>query len=116
MKTHRSTRSNVPKNTRPRNREPTNREPFSPAAALESLHSEVVELEVFAHLAGDVATRLSPPSDRERRDYIRLYALVTKVATDAIAVVHHGDALISALSAHLAVHRSAHPDSVSKDS
>jgi len=112
MKKHRSTRFNVPKNTKPRNREPV-----SPAAALESLHTEVVELEVFAHPAGDVVTRLSPPTDRRgRRDYIRLYALVTKVATDAIAVVHHGDALISALSAHLAVHRSAHPDSVSTDS
>jgi hypothetical protein len=72
---------------------------FRPADALESLHSEVVQLEVFAHLAAEVITRLSPPPGR---DYIRLYALVSKVAADAIAVVGHGDALIAALSKHLA--------------
>jgi hypothetical protein len=132
MKSHRSTRSNVAKNAKPDNREPTRREPdnrtpdnreptrrepFDPAAALESLHTEVVQLETFAHLAGEVVTRLSPPANRaQRRDYIRLYALVTKVATDAIAAVHHGDALISALSAHLAVRRTAHPDAVHADS
>jgi hypothetical protein len=78
-------------------------EPFSPADALESLHSEVVQLEVFAHLAAEVITRLSPPPSRDqRRDYIRLYALVSKVANDAMAVVGHGDALIAALSKHLA--------------
>jgi hypothetical protein len=88
-------------------------EPFSPADALESLHSEVVQLEVFAHLAAEVITRLSPPPGRDqRRDYIRLYALVSKVADDAIALVGHGDALITALSKHLAGH--AHrSDSVS---
>ena len=78
-------------------------EQFSPANALESLHSEVVELEVFAHLAAEVITRLSPPAGRDqRRDYIRLYALVSKVADDAMAVVGRGDALIAALSRHLA--------------
>ena len=123
---HRSTRSNVPKNAKPDNREPYSREPikpelikpeaFNPAAALESLHTEVVQLEVFAHLAGDVVTRLSPPTNRaQRRDYIRLYALVTKVATDAIAAVDHGDALISALSAHMAVRRSARLDTMSAE-
>jgi hypothetical protein len=84
-------------------------DPFSPADALESLHSEVVQLEVFAHLAAEVITRLSPPPGRDqRRDYIRLYALVSKVADDAMAVVGHGDALITALSKHLATraHRS----------
>ena len=78
-------------------------ESFRPADALESLHSEVVQLEVFAHLAAEVITRLSPPPGRDqRRDYIRLYALVSKVANDAFAVVGHGDALIAALSKHLA--------------
>lgn len=121
MNKHRSTRSNVPKNAKPDNREadnrePTKPEPFNPAAALESLHTEVVQLEVFAHLAGDVVTRLSPPTNRaQRRDYIRLYALVTKVATDAIAAVDHGDALISALSAHMAVRRSARLDTMSAE-
>ena len=76
---------------------------FSPANALESLHSEVVQLEVFAHLAAEVITRVSPPPGRDqRREYIRLYALVSKVAHDAIAVVGYGDALIAALSKHLA--------------
>jgi len=88
-------------------------EPFNPAEALESLHSEVVQLEVFAHLAAEVITRLSPPPGRDqRRDYIRLYALVSKVANDAMAVVGHGDALIAALSKHLAG-RALRSDSVS---
>ena len=102
MKTHRSTQPKVPK--KPRS---DNQEPFSPATALESLHTEMVQLETFAHLAGEVVTRLSPPTNRtERRNYVRLYALVTKVADDALAAVRHGDALISALSAHMAVRRS----------
>ena len=114
MKAHRSTQSKVPKKPRP-----DNREPFSPATALESLHTEMVQLEAFAHLAGEVVTRLSPPTNRtERRNYIRLYALVTKVANDAIAAVHQGDALIAALSVHLAVRRSARasagPDSTAR--
>jgi hypothetical protein len=67
----------------------------------------MVQLETFAHLAGEVVTRLSPPTNpAERRNYVRLYALVTKVADDPIAAVRHGDALLSALSAHLAVRRS----------
>jgi hypothetical protein len=46
---------------------------------------------------------LSPPPRRDQRsDYIRLYALVSKLANDAIAVVGYGDALIAALSKHLA--------------
>jgi hypothetical protein len=79
------------------------RDGFSTADALESLHAEIVELEVFAHLAGEVITRISPPRNRaQRREYIRLDALVTKVAADAIKIVGRGDALIAALSVHLA--------------
>jgi hypothetical protein len=98
MNMHRSTRPKVSKNRPPDN--------FNPADALESLHTEVVQLEAFAHVAAEVITRLSPPSNREqRRDYRRLYALVAKVADDAIAAVRHGDALISALSADMAGRR-----------
>jgi hypothetical protein len=106
MKTHRSTRSKVSKNPPLDN--------FNPAEALESLHTEVVQLEAFAHLAAEVITRLPAPSNREqRRDYRRLYALVSKVADDAIAAVSHGDALISALSADMAARRAqrTHPPS-----
>ena len=98
---------------------PDHHEPFSPAAALESLHTEMVQLDAFAHLAGEVVTRLSPPKNRtERRNFVRLYAIVTKVAHDAIAAVRHGDALISVLSAHQAVRRSgpasAEPDPITR--
>jgi hypothetical protein len=103
MKNHRSTRSASSKKV-----STDAHQTFSPADALESLHTEIVQLEAFAHLAGEVITRLSPPASRaERRDYIRLYALVTKVADDAIKVVSHGDALIAALSVHLAAHAQA---------
>jgi hypothetical protein len=75
---------------------------FHTAGALESLHTELVQLEVFAHLAAEVVTRLSPPSNRaQRRDYIRLYALVTKVADDAFAAVGRGDQLIAQLAGSL---------------
>jgi hypothetical protein len=98
MSQHRSTRSTVPKN-RPLDN-------FNPADALESLHTEVVQLEAFAHVAAEVITRLTPPASREqRRDYRRLYALVAKVADDAIAAVRHGDALIAALSTDMAARR-----------
>jgi len=94
MSKHRSTRSRVPKNAQLDN--------FSPADALESLHMHVAQREVFAHAAGEAVTRLSPPANRsQRREFVRLYALVTKVADDAIAAVDHGDELIAALSAHL---------------
>ena len=102
MSVHRSTRSRVSKNHPLDN--------FNPADALESLHTEVVQLEAFAHLAAEVITRLSPPQSREqRRDYRRLYALIAKVADDAIAAVNHGDALISALSADMAARRAQRP-------
>lgn len=111
MKAHRSTHSNVSNN--PQSDKPDS---FRPADALESLHTQLVQLEVFAHLAGEVMTRLSPPSDYEqRREYIRLYALVTKVADDAIAAVSHGDALISALSAHLSARLSQRPEAASAE-
>jgi hypothetical protein len=103
MKEHRSTRSKVPKNAPLDN--------FNPADALESLHTEVVQLEAFAHLAAEVITRLPAPSNREhRRDYRRLHALVAKVADDAIAAVRHGDALVAALSSDLAARRAQRID------
>jgi hypothetical protein len=106
MSDHRNPRPKVPKNPPLDN--------FNAADALESLHTEVVQLEAFTHLAAEVITRLSPPSNREqRRDYRRLYALVAKVADDAIAAVSHGDALIATLSAEMAARRAqrTHPPS-----
>jgi hypothetical protein len=98
MKSHRSTHGTVPK-IRPLDN-------VNPADALESLHSDLVQLEAFAHLAAEVITRLPPPSGRDkRREYRRLYALVTKVADDAIAAVAHGDALVAALSADTTARR-----------
>ena len=97
MKAHRHTLDLVSNDPRP---------DFNPAHALERLHTELVQLEVFAHLAGEVITRLSPPKDRaQRRDYIRLYALVTKVAEDAVEAVRQGDAMIASMSAHMAARR-----------
>jgi hypothetical protein len=103
MKQHRSTRATVPK-IRPLDN-------VNPADALESLHSDLVQLETFAHLAAEVINRLPPPPGRDkRREYRRLYALVTKVAADAIAAVSHGDALVAALSADLTARRAQRID------
>src|SRR4051812_6904340 len=89
MNEHRSIHFTVPKNASFAN--------FNPADALESLHTAVVPLEAFAHLAAEIITRLPPPSSREQgREYRRLYALGNRVADDAIAASNHEDALISA--------------------
>ena len=75
---------------------------FDPADALEALHTELVQLEAFAHAAGEAVTRLPHVSSpTQRRDFARIYALVSRVATDATAAATHGDKLIAALSAHL---------------
>lgn len=96
MKDHRRTHARLPKNAHLDN--------FDAADALESLHTEIAQLEAFAHAAGEVITRLSPPSDLgQRREYRRLYTLVTRVAQDAVTVVNRGDELIAALSAHLEI-------------
>ncbi len=79
---------------------------FDPADALEKLHTEIVQLEAFAHAAGEAVTRLPRPSNPiQRRDLTRIYALVSKVATDAAIAASHGDKLVAALSAHLQVRR-----------
>jgi hypothetical protein len=94
MKTHRHPRARVPNKPHTDN--------FNPADALESLHTEIVELEAFAHAAGEAVTRLPRPSSpTQRRDLTRIYALVSKVASDATAAAARGDKLIAALSAHL---------------
>ena len=75
---------------------------FDPADALESLHTEIIQLEAFAHAAGEAVTRLPHSSNpKQRRDLTRIYALVSKVAADAAAAAHHGAQLIAALCAHL---------------
>jgi hypothetical protein len=66
MNHHRNAQSRVPKNAQLDN--------FDPADAFESLYTQLVELEVCAHLAGEVVTRLTPPASRpQRRECIRLY-------------------------------------------
>jgi hypothetical protein len=75
---------------------------FDAAAALEALHSEIVDIEAFAHAAGEAVIRLPHTSNPElRRVFARIYTLVSKVATDVHAAVRHGDKLIAELSAHL---------------
>ncbi len=75
---------------------------FNPADALEALHTEIVDIEAFAHAAGEAVTHLPHTSNPElRRIYTRIYTLVSKVATDVHACARHGDQLIAALSKHL---------------
>jgi hypothetical protein len=80
------------------------RDSFNVAEALEALHTEIVDIEAFAHAAGEAVTRLphAHASNPElRRIFTRIYTLVSKVAVDVNACVRHGDKLIAALSAHL---------------
>jgi hypothetical protein len=75
---------------------------FDAAAALEALHTEIVDIEAFAHAAGEAVIRLPHTSNPElRRVFARIYTLVSKVAADVNAAARHGDKLIAALSAHL---------------
>lgn len=75
---------------------------FSAADALEAYHTEIVDIEAFAHAAGEAVTRLPHTSNPElRRVFARVYTLVSKVAADLNAAVRHGDKLIAELSAHL---------------
>jgi hypothetical protein len=100
MPTHRNPRPSVQATPAPDN--------FDPADALESLHTELTQLEAFAHAAGEAIIHLPAPTDpAQRRAFNRVYTLVTKVANDITTTVSHGDHLIAALSAHLA---NASPD------
>jgi len=88
---------------------------FSPADALESLHTEIVELEALAHAAGEAVTLLPRPANAtQRRNLTRIYALVSKVAADAATAAAHGDKLVASLAAHLEAGRAtrerAEPD------
>jgi hypothetical protein len=101
MSIHRNPRPNVSNNATPDN--------FNPGDALERLHSELVEVEALAHAAGEVVTLLpSSASAETRRTFARLYALVTRTADEAGAVLTLSEQLVSALSAHMAARRATH--------
>jgi hypothetical protein len=87
---------------------------FNPAEALEILHTEIVDIEAFAHAAGEAVTQLPHASTPEdRRVFARVYTLVSRIAEDIAAVVAHGDELIAALSQHQQRrHARARPDPV----
>ncbi|TMQ05859.1 MAG: hypothetical protein E6J90_47835 [Deltaproteobacteria bacterium] len=94
----------MPKPRRPRikHSEPQPRDSFNAADALEALHTQIVDIEAFAHAAGEAVTRLPHASNPElRRIFARIYTLVSKVAEDVTTCVRHGDKLIAALSVHL---------------
>ena len=105
----------MPKHRHPRDRvsndvqsaNPTNPDNFSPTEALQNLHLEIKQLEALANAASEAVTQLPFPSGREeRRVFDRAYALVTKVANEASALVGYGDELIAALAVHLKARRS----------
>ena len=94
MRNRRNPQDRVPNNPQPDN--------VNPADALEALHTEIVEIEAFAHAAGEAVTRLPHGSSPEdRRTFARLYALVSRIAKDLGTAVAHGDELIAGLSDHL---------------
>ena len=75
---------------------------FDPAEALESLHTEIVQIEVIPHAAGEAITRLPHASaPHQRRAFTRIYALVSKLADDVATTVARGDEMVAALALHL---------------
>ncbi len=62
-----------------------------------------MEVEALAHAAGEAITTLpAASSPRQRRLHSRIYALVTRTATEAGAALTLGENLVSSLSAHMA--------------
>jgi hypothetical protein len=99
MKTHRRTDDRV------QNKPPLDN--FHPGDALERLHAEIVQIEAFAHAAGQAIRQYPFPAEpTQRRAFARLYTLVTRIADDVDAAVVHGQALVAALSDHLQRRRS----------
>ena len=71
----------------------------SAVEALEALHTKIVDIEAFAHAAGEAVTKLPHTTSPElRRTFARIYTLVSKVAADVHTCVRHGDKLIAAMS------------------
>jgi hypothetical protein len=82
---------------------------FNPGDALELLHTELVEIEAFAHAAGEAVTLLpSTSSAKLRRVFARLYTLVTRTANEASAALTLSENLVSSLSAYTAVATAEH--------
>jgi hypothetical protein len=74
---------------------------LSAVEALEALHTEIVEIEAFAHAAGEAVTGLPHTTNPDlRRTFARIYTLVSKVAGDVHACVRLGDNLIATIAAH----------------
>ena len=79
---------------------------FNPAEALESLYADLIQVDAFANAASEAIVELRSPSSRaERRTFARIHTLVTRVADEARAALLHGDAMVAALSAHVAARR-----------
>jgi hypothetical protein len=73
------------------------------------LHTELVEIEAFAHAAGEAVTLLpSTSSARQRRVFARLYTLVTRTANEASAALALSENLVSSLSMHTVASRTEH--------
>lgn len=79
---------------------------FNPADALERLYAEMIQVEAFAHAAGEAFVELPCPSSRSgRRAFARIYTLVTRTAAEASTALARGEALVAALSAHMEARR-----------
>jgi hypothetical protein len=101
MKTHRNPRPNLSN--------PDPRDNFNPGDALELLYSELVEVEALAHAAGEAVTLLpSTSSAKLRRIFARLYALVTRTASEASAALTLSEQLVAQLSAQMAARQASH--------
>src|ERR1700759_2764046 len=91
----------IPKHRRTRSTAPSDPpgDDLNAADALEAYHTEIVDIEAFAHAAGEAVTHLPYSSNPElRRTFARIYTLTSKVAADLNASVRRGDKLIAALS------------------
>ena len=68
---------------------------FDPGDALERLHAEIRDLEAITCAAGEAIVKFPyPPPGETRRAFARIYALVTKAADEASAVVILGEQLV----------------------
>jgi hypothetical protein len=84
---------------------PGHRLHVSAVEALEALHTKIVDIEAFAHAAGEAVTQLPHTTNPDlRRTFARIYTLVSKVAADVHTCVRQGDKLIAAMTRDMPGH------------
>src|ERR1041385_8587365 len=81
---------------------------FEPGTALESLHAEMIDIEVLARAAEAAADELrGPTTDPPRLAFGRIQSPATKTSQQASASLRFANAQVAELTAQMEAHRKA---------